>query len=209
MVYGIISQTGGFIKVKSIVGKGTTFYVYLPLQDKPSENSKNQNKTIVDGVPVMEIQQEIAAPINVSQKMILGLNVSTIDRQIQESSVKVNKARVLFVEDEHSVRTFGVRALTKKGFEVIQAANAEEALEILNTDKNFQILFSDVVMPGISGAELAKMVKGNIIKDIKVILTSGYTKDLLIDEGLDDFEFEFLAKPYSLGDLTKMVVSVL
>ncbi len=207
MVYGIIRQTQGFIKVKSIVGSGTQFFVYLPLCTEDKEEYINY-QTTVDGKPVMEIKEEIKAPISVSQKMILGLNVSTIDRKIQESKLDTKKARILFVEDEHSVRTFGVRAFSKKGFDVVQAASGEEALDILKTDKNFQILFSDVAMPGISGVELAKLIKADI-KDIKIILTSGYTQDLLDENDVSLLNAKFLAKPYSLGDLTSMIVSVL
>ncbi len=140
--------------------------------------------------------------------MILGLNVSTVDRKLQETSLKNNNARILFVEDEHSVRTFGVRALSKKGFDVVQAANGQEALEIIKTDKNFEILFTDIAMPGISGVELAKLIQDDI-KDIKVVLTSGYTQDLLEEDDIAILSAKFLAKPYSLGDLTKMIVSVI
>ena len=63
-------------------------------------------------------------------------------------------------------------------------------------------------MPGLSGAELAKIVK-NKISAVKIILASGYSEEIARKELSGDENFEFIAKPYSLGDLTQKVSDIL
>ena len=133
--------------------------------------------------------------------MIFGLNVSAIDRR-HETEQKAEDIRILFVEDEDSVRTFAIRALQKKGYEVIGCNSAENALEQLENDKDFDLLITDMVMPGMSGAELASIVREKI-PGIKILLASGYSEEIARRELASSQDFEFMAKPFSLGDLTK------
>ena len=114
----------------------------------------------------------------------------------------------MFVEDEDSVRAFGVRALKKKGFSVTSCNCAESAIEHLDKGENFDMLITDMVMPGLNGAELAKITK-NKLPNIKIILASGYSEEIARKELSGSEEFEFIAKPYSLGDLTQKVVNIL
>ena len=211
MVYGIVRQTEGFIKVKSTVGKGTTFSIYLPqfdtnLEDLTSINTE-PDPTIKqkDGKPFLTVEKSTIPAVNLNQKPIFGLNVSSIDRSGMEDTKNI---RILFVEDEDSVRSFAVRALKKKGYDVVECNSAENALEQLETDLNFNLMITDMVMPGISGTELAKLVKEKI-KDIKIILASGYSEEIARQELKSSDHFEFMAKPFSLGDLTKKVFDVL
>ncbi len=213
MVYGIIRQTEGFIKVDSVVGKGTTFSIFLPRLDKmPDEQEASpSNKTITDhtGQPILQVQETLSTPANINQKIIMGLNVThTIDRGNFAFAKNGKAARILFVEDEKSVRTFAVRALKKKGYEVVDSDSAENALEILQNDKNFDLLVTDMVLPGISGAQLTNQVK-KFMPDLLVILASGYSEDIAQKEVDNTYQFEFITKPYSLDDLTAKVFSVL
>ena len=114
----------------------------------------------------------------------------------------------MFVEDEDSVRSFAVRALKKKGYEVIGCNSAENALEQLEKETDFDLLVTDMVMPGMSGAELAGIIKTKI-PNIKIILASGYSEEIARRELAGSQDFEFMAKPFSLGDLTKKVFDVL
>lgn len=213
MVYGIVRQTEGFIKVDSVVGSGTTFSIHLPRFETNSdaeENTKQAQEIITnkDGTPILTVQEKITAPINVNEKLIFGLNLSTtIDRR--DTSAKEScDTHILFVEDEDSVRTFAVRALKKKGYDVTGCNSAENALECLETNTNFDLLITDMVMPGKTGAELAAIVKEKI-PGIKVILASGYSEEIARKELSEDENFEFMAKPFSLGDLTAKVFDVL
>ena len=139
--------------------------------------------------------------------MVFGLNVLKIDRSLKPT-INSENTKILFVEDEDSVRAFGVRALKKKGFEVSACNCAENALELLEKQEKFDMLITDMVMPGISGAELAKIVKKKL-PEIKIILASGYSEEIAKRELAGSDDFEFIAKPYSLGDLTQKVFDVL
>lgn len=210
MVYGIVRQTEGFIKVDSIVGRGTTFSIYLPRFENNNEvEQAADNKEIItghDGQTILRVQEKIATPLNINQKIIVGLNVSnTIDRT---HTAPAKTARILFVEDEDSVRTFGIRALQKKGYDVVGCNSGENALEYIEKDSRFDLLLTDMVMPGMSGAELTKALKEKL-PDLKIILASGYSEEIVRQE-LDNFDdFDFITKPYSLGDLTAKVFDVL
>ena len=86
MVYGIVRQTEGFIKVDSVVGEGTTFSIHLPRFETNIEADDQQHQTqeIVtakDGTPVLTVQEKVKSPVAINEKLIFGLNLSTdIDR---------------------------------------------------------------------------------------------------------------------------------
>lgn len=206
MVYGIVRQTGGFIKVYSKLGEGTTFSIYLPRFENGEED--NEKESISENSPVLTVKEKVSPVVNISQKVILGLNVSTIDKRDSNKEFDASKIRILFVEDEDSVRAFAIRALKKKGYDVVACDSAETAIEQLDKDTNFNLLITDMVMPGMSGAELANIAKERI-KNLKIILASGYSEEMARKELTNNDNFEFMAKPFSLGDLNKKVFEIL
>lgn len=213
MVYGIVRQTEGFIRVESRLGQGTTFSIHLPRFESSAEDEEAPgDKEIItgkDGNPILTVQERISTPLSINQKIIVGLNVSNaIDRSHTATAKDAANIRIIFVEDEDSVRTFGVRALKKKGYDVVGCNSAENALEHLDKDSRFSLLITDMVMPGMTGAQLTKIVKEKL-PSIRVILASGYSEEIVRQE-LDNFDdFDFITKPYSLGDLTAKVFDVL
>jgi PAS domain S-box-containing protein len=114
--------------------------------------------------------------------------------------------RVLVVEDSEHVRYFARQLLDDLGCEVSEAMSGEQALEIFEQHR-FDLVFSDIVMPGMNGLELAKAVRA-IDPNIPVLLASGYSSKQFIP--LDQREFPILKKPYKLETLaegiTKLVV---
>ncbi len=203
MVYGIVRQTEGFIKVDSTVGKGTTFSIHLPRFDTPDDDTETtEHSESSTQAPILN-----AAADGQAQKIIVGLNVSKLDHQHEPASAPQD-VKILFVEDEDSVRAFGVRALKKKGFNVSACNCAENALDLINKGERFNLLLTDMVMPGLSGADLAKEIKKSQ-PEIKIILASGYSEEIARRELAGSEDFEFIAKPYSLGDLTKKVFDVI
>ncbi|MBQ7304328.1 MAG: response regulator [Alphaproteobacteria bacterium] len=201
-VYGIIRQTEGFIKVDSTVGVGTTFSIYLPRFEKADDDIEQVKEKPLEQTPMLTSGVDTK-----SQKVILGMNVLKIDRAYKPIS-NPQDINILFVEDEDSVRAFGVRALKKKGYNVVACNCAESAIEFLDKGGKIDLLITDMVMPGLSGAELAKIVK-NKISAVKIILASGYSEEIARKELSGDENFEFIAKPYSLGDLTQKVSDIL
>ena len=112
---------------------------------------------------------------------------------------------VLVVEDNLGVGTFATQTLAELGYGTVWAASAEEALvELAENADRFDVVFSDVVMPGMNGIELAKRIRRDH-DDLPVVLTSGYS-DVLAQTGTDGFEL--LHKPYSLEQLSRVLRSV-
>lgn len=115
---------------------------------------------------------------------------------------------ILLVEDEDAVRLFGTRALRNKGYRVIEARSGEQALDVLRRDEAIDVLISDVVMPGMDGVTLARLVRMER-PAIKVILISGYSEDVARN-GIDASEgIHFLPKPFSLKQLAGAVKTVM
>jgi CheY-like chemotaxis protein len=110
--------------------------------------------------------------------------------------------RVLVVEDNVEVGRFATQILQDLGYETTWATNAEEALDRLGGDGNaFDIVFSDVVMPGMGGIELAKILR-RTMPGMPVVLASGYS-DVLAQEGTHGFEL--LQKPYSAEQVSRIL----
>ncbi|MEA2829693.1 MAG: hypothetical protein QOF22_441 [Bradyrhizobium sp.] len=111
---------------------------------------------------------------------------------------------VLVVEDNIKVGTFAADALTELGYVTTLVSSAMDALAELNKDAGrFDVVFSDVVMPGMSGIDLAKEIRRHF--DLPVVLTSGYSQ-MLSEHGSDGFEL--LQKPYSIEQLSRVLHKV-
>ncbi|HUF88125.1 MAG TPA: ATP-binding protein [Thermohalobaculum sp.] len=118
------------------------------------------------------------------------------------------KGTVLLVEDEDPVRSFASRALRLRGYEVVEAASAEEAMAFLSTPENHvDVLVSDVVMPGMDGPSFAIEAR-KLRPGLRVVFISGYAEDSFRRNLVHD-EFLFLPKPFSLTDLTAKVKEAL
>ncbi len=112
---------------------------------------------------------------------------------------------VLVVEDNSEVGTFTTQSLAELGYVTVWAADAQEALAELAVDATrFDIVFSDVVMPGMNGIELGKVIRDRY-PTLPVVLTSGYS-NVLAQDGTHGFEL--LHKPYSVEQLSRILSKV-
>ena len=116
---------------------------------------------------------------------------------------------ILLVEDDKQVRELTHSVLAGSGYSVLVAENGPTVEKICEQHKNdIDLLLTDVVMPGISGREVAKQVTARW-PNVKVLFMSGYTENSIIHHGvLDDGTF-FLAKPFTPSALTNKVREVL
>jgi len=116
---------------------------------------------------------------------------------------------VLLVEDEESVRELVRETLQNKGYTVMEASDGINGMKVAETyDGKIDILITDVVMPGMSGRELAQRVAASR-PSIRVLYLSGYTEDAIIHEGVLDPGTAFLQKPFTLQALARKVRDVL
>jgi len=112
---------------------------------------------------------------------------------------------VLVVEDNADVGTFATQTLAELGYVTVWATNADEALaELVKDADRFDVVFSDVVMPGMNGIDLAHRIRRDH-HDLPVLLASGYSH-VLAQNGT--FGFELLHKPYSVEQLSRLLRKV-
>lgn len=111
--------------------------------------------------------------------------------------------KVLVVDDESSLLSLSKEILSRQGYIVFCAKNASEALKIIESE-SIDLLFSDVIMPGMNGYELASIVKGKY-PSIKVLLTSGFSEDRATQATGKMFKKSILQKPYSNKSLLNEV----
>ena len=112
-------------------------------------------------------------------------------------------AVVLLVEDDAAVRAMATRVLERQGITVIATPSAEEALTIAS-NRDFDLLLTDVVLPGMSGSELATRLLESR-PELRVVFASGYAEDEMAHRGLLRPDVRFLEKPYSPADLLAKV----
>ena len=168
-VYGIVKQHSGYIMVDSVLGRGSTFKIFLPVVDE-------------------------------KERMVL----------IQkETGFSHGSETILVVDDEPSLRNLVRKALSPVGYRVLEASSAEDALAICGTlSDKIDLLLTDVIMPGMDGKRLAKMVHESR-PETKVIFISGYTDDILAEHGILEPGVVYVKKPITPTKLSKKVREVL
>jgi PAS domain S-box-containing protein len=127
----------------------------------------------------------------------------------QEPAIEGGTETILIVEDDALVRGSVTTRLQNLGYKTLAAASAAEALAIADTGAHFDLLFTDVIMPGsLNGRQLAgEMAKRR--PSLKVLFTSGYTENAIIHHGRLDPGVLLLAKPYRNAELARMLRSAL
>ena len=133
-----------------------------------------------------------------------GHDVESIDL-VTAAPVEGGTETILVVEDDPFVRQYVVTQLTGLGYRATPAANADEALGLVDQGITFDLLFTDVIMPGSkNGRELADEVLRRR-PDVKVLYTSGYSESAIIHNGRLDLGVLLLTKPYRRSDLAQMI----
>lgn len=174
-VYGIVDQTGGHLDVQSEIGVGTTFRIVLPAADP-------------DAVKAQAEAEEAAPPVEARKPADLA-----------------GQGTILFVEDEASVRLIAAKTLRKRGYTVVEAEDGEDALDILeDSDHIFDMMISDVVMPGMDGPTLLKEGR-SLLGEARIVFISGYAEEQFSDLLSEEPDVTFLPKPFTLAQLAEKV----
>ena len=169
-VYGIVTQSGGYVTAESVAGEGSTFRVLLP--------------SLPSGVAVASPSSTPAGGSGQGETILL-------------------------VEDEAAVRDLVATALGERGYRLLTAADAEEALQKEREhDGPIDLLITDVVMRGQRGPELARRIRERR-PSIPVLFMSGYPDDALSAGGTLDGGTAFLQKPFRVSALGAKVAEVL
>jgi two-component system cell cycle sensor histidine kinase/response regulator CckA len=174
-VYGIVKQTNGYVFVDSVIGKGTTFRIFLPRH-----------------VPTAAELTE-APPVD------------TKAAEAKPMADLTGHGTILLVEDEEGLRGLNARGLTSRGYTVLQAGNGIEAIEVIESRGGaVDLVVSDVVMPEMDGPTLAKELRTRN-PNLKIIFVSGYAEDAFEKNLPADVKFGFLPKPFTLKQLVAAV----
>ena len=171
-VYGFVSQSNGYVKIYSEVGRGSTVKIYLGRHVGEAEAAASVADDIGDVLPI-------------------------------GSSDEI----VLVVEDEEHVREMSVSVLNELGYTVHQASSGVDAMRILEKERGIGLLFTDIVMPGMTGRELADAARARF-PELMVLYTTGYTRNAVVHNGLLDADVAFLTKPFSVAQLASKVRAV-
>ena len=115
---------------------------------------------------------------------------------------------LLLAEDDEAVRELMTTVLSEHGYTVIKAVDGDEAVALFNTHHPIDLLILDSVMPRKNGRQAYDDIS-SVRPGIKVIFTSGYTKDVVLDKGIEEKQFDFIAKPVSIETLLRTVREVL
>jgi len=169
IVFGIVRQYGGVVRVASEAGEGTTVKVYLPRLDAEDESLEDE---------------WTAAEMRGTET-------------------------VLVAEDEDGVRELLRKVLTEFGYSVLTARHGRDALlAAAERAGGIDLLVTDVVMPEMSGRELAETLRDRR-PGLKVLYISGYTDDEVLQRGVSGREMAFVRKPFAAEELVRRVRALL
>jgi PAS domain S-box-containing protein len=188
-IQGIVHQNNGFIQVDSHLGKGSSFTIYLPALDETLD--KSLDKTL-DETAQSRGGTPNSAPPDMDFPQIHSPNGLT----------------VLVVEDEPSLMEMVLQILNVLGHKAYSTNNPDEALTLAKTHASeISILLTDVIMPSMNGKALSEEIR-TFIPGIKTLFMSGYTADVIAEQGVLQKGISFIQKPFTIKSLEAAIQSL-
>jgi CheY-like chemotaxis protein len=126
------------------------------------------------------------------------------EREDKAISVTGGRETILIAEDDEGVRHIMREVLHEYGYTTIEAVDGEDAVEKFKTHREIALVVIDSVMPKKNGREACEEIR-RIAPHTRVLFTSGYTKDIILDKGIEDREFDFIGKPLSIEKFLQKV----
>jgi two-component system cell cycle sensor histidine kinase/response regulator CckA len=190
-VYGIVKQLDGYVQLESAPAAGTVFTVYLPAaRETPTEEAPAERNAASGSASEGDVAGADAAAVRVPDA--------------QRASPRPSHGTVLIAEDESSVREPVRRVLERFGYRVIDVPNGGAALAVAESGEAIDLLLTDLVMPGMSGSELARQVQ-ELRPSVRVLFMSGYSSEAVATHGMLTPGSAFLQKPFSVTELVERV----
>jgi signal transduction histidine kinase/CheY-like chemotaxis protein len=227
-VYGIVTQSGGTITVSSELGEGATFIISLPrivtadarpIDARPIDARPIDARPIdarevgfhpsfTPDLPPLRVHSTPPKQPTRTRKPTEPASAAHASESGRRGSAAGHET-VLLVEDEPGVRAFAARMLRSQGYTVVEASSGEHAMsQVAEFHEPIDLLLTDVVMPGMSGRQLAKRML-ETRPDLKVLFMSGYTDNVMAQHGVLEPGTELLQKPFTLRSLGDKVRAVL
>lgn len=183
LVKQIIDLVEGKISVESQVGKGTTFYIEMPMKN---ECQNKLGEAVVDNAPILP--EEVKAPV--------------------DSDGSVNQCMVLVIEDNRDIASY-IGSLLSDRYSVAYAANGEEGLQRA-IDLVPDLIITDLMMPGMDGLELCRRVRADeVVNHIPIIVVTAKVSEQERVEGIEAGADAYLSKPFNVDELRTRVERLL
>jgi len=132
-----------------------------------------------------------------------------IRKEVLKEELPRGKETILIVEDEEEVRKLAGKILERQGYRILETLNGDDALLACERRKGpIHLMLADIVMPGMSGSELAKLLKP-LCPEIKILYMSGYTDNAIVRHGVLEKGVNYIQKPFTLKGLARKVREVL
>lgn len=159
-----------------------------------------------DGYITLASEPEIGTTFTIYLPMVNTRVENSVEAPVRPRST--GSETVLVAEDNENVRNLITSILNEHGYRVIEAADGAQAIDRFKQNPGVSLLVLDSVMPKKNGREVYEEIK-MIAPGIKVLFTSGYTRDVVLNKGIRDREFEFVAKPLKPEVLLQKIRNVL
>ena len=132
-----------------------------------------------------------------------------IRKEVLKEELPRGNETILIVEDEEEVRKLAGKILERQGYRILETFNGDDALVACERRKSpIHLMLADIVMPGISGPELAKLLKP-LCPEIKILYMSGYTDNAIVRHGVLEKRVNYIQKPFTMEGLARKVREVL
>ncbi|MDP3896744.1 MAG: CHASE3 domain-containing protein [Mesorhizobium sp.] len=146
--------------------------------------------------------------VKIYLKRHFGEEVSDVEEERRAARAGRPEEAILVVEDDERVRALSVEALRELGYSVIHASDAASAMRKLDSHPDIVLLFTDIVMPEVNGRKLADQAL-QLRPGLKVLFTTGFTRNAVVHNGVLDHGVNFIAKPFTIEQLAAKVREVL
>tara|TARA_B100001179_G_C18601140_1_gene410362 strand:- start:379 stop:2073 length:1695 start_codon:yes stop_codon:yes gene_type:complete len=204
MVFGFVEQSGGFIQIKNKPGKGVKFHIFLPVYRGEKEISTYSQEQSLENTLSEQIQDE-------GNLLKHTKDCHPVDRvTAPQDEMDCSPLHILLVEDTDAVAEFVKKQLSFLGHKTTHSKTADDALIYLKKGDVFDLVFSDVVLPGkLDGVALIDEVR-KFRPHQKFLLTSGYMGERFKESDLDQISgIHILKKPYKATALKEYIYKVI